>query len=208
MPFNPYDILGVAQGADKQHIIKAFRKQSLVFHPDRETGDAKKFQELNRAYEILTNSEAFSKWQASDDAEDLHIDDEQHQLPPGCSPRPSASYRKNFQTLITIFKRSPLHEASQEKKEKAFQGLSELSKEWLKEDYYKDVIKLPNGERTYADIFELVSYKTICADMPKPIKTSFFQEKLSQKKVFSILLTFLQGTYYGDNMYLVKMLIK
>ena len=40
--------------------------------------------------------------------------------------------------------------------------------------------------------------------MPKPIKTSFFQEKLSQKKVFSILLTFLQGTYYGDNLERIK----
>jgi DnaJ-class molecular chaperone len=48
-----YDILGVPQNSTQDQIKKQYRKLSLEFHPDRPTGNATKFKEINEAYENL-----------------------------------------------------------------------------------------------------------------------------------------------------------
>jgi DnaJ-class molecular chaperone len=53
---DPYEILGVAKGANAAAIKGAFRKQAKKLHPDANKQDPKaasKFAELNAAYEIL-----------------------------------------------------------------------------------------------------------------------------------------------------------
>jgi DnaJ-class molecular chaperone len=53
---NPYDVLGVAKGADQAEIKRAFRRLAKKLHPDANKGDPKaaaRFAELNSAYEIL-----------------------------------------------------------------------------------------------------------------------------------------------------------
>ena len=40
---NYYDILGIDSKATPDDIKKAFRKLSLIYHPDRDTGDNEKF---------------------------------------------------------------------------------------------------------------------------------------------------------------------
>jgi DnaJ-class molecular chaperone len=53
---DPYEVLGVAKGADAAAIKSAFRKQAKKLHPDANKQDPKaasKFAELNAAYEIL-----------------------------------------------------------------------------------------------------------------------------------------------------------
>ncbi len=53
---DPYDVLGVAKGADQAEIKKAFRRLAKKMHPDANKGDPKaatRFAELNTAYEIL-----------------------------------------------------------------------------------------------------------------------------------------------------------
>ena len=53
---DPYEVLGVAKGADAAAIKSAFRKQAKKLHPDANRQDPKaasKFAELNAAYEIL-----------------------------------------------------------------------------------------------------------------------------------------------------------
>lgn len=55
-----YEILGVDKSADAETIKKAYRKQAMQFHPDRNPGDKaaeEKFKEAAEAYEILSNSE-------------------------------------------------------------------------------------------------------------------------------------------------------
>uniref|UniRef100_A0A6C0ASI7 J domain-containing protein n=1 Tax=viral metagenome TaxID=1070528 RepID=A0A6C0ASI7_9ZZZZ len=56
---NFYEILGVANDASESEIKKAYRTLSLKFHPDRNMDDAetakKKFQEINEAYEHLSD---------------------------------------------------------------------------------------------------------------------------------------------------------
>ncbi len=52
-----YEVLGVAKGADQTEIKKAFRKQAMVWHPDRnKSSEAEdKFKELNEANEVLSD---------------------------------------------------------------------------------------------------------------------------------------------------------
>jgi DnaJ-class molecular chaperone len=50
-----YSILGVNRSASADEIKSAYRKLAMKYHPDR-GGDAKKFQEINEAYEILSDS--------------------------------------------------------------------------------------------------------------------------------------------------------
>jgi curved DNA-binding protein CbpA len=51
-----YEVLGVARHADTETIKKAYRKLSMLYHPDRNPGDAHaetQFKEAAKAYEVL-----------------------------------------------------------------------------------------------------------------------------------------------------------
>lgn len=60
-----YEILGVTKNATKDEIKKAYRKQALKFHPDKNPGDKSaedKFKEAAEAYEVLSSDEKRSKY--------------------------------------------------------------------------------------------------------------------------------------------------
>jgi len=57
MKKNFYNILGINNDANDNHIKNAFRKLSLQFHPDRVGGDVDKFKEINEAYQVLSDSD-------------------------------------------------------------------------------------------------------------------------------------------------------
>lgn len=48
-----YEVLGVNKDASADEIKKAFRRQAVQHHPDKEGGDEAKFKEINEAYEVL-----------------------------------------------------------------------------------------------------------------------------------------------------------
>ncbi|MDR1027445.1 MAG: DnaJ domain-containing protein [Rickettsiales bacterium] len=53
---NPYEVLGVAKGADDAAIKAAYRKLVLKYHPDKNHGDKaaeESFKEVSNAYDIL-----------------------------------------------------------------------------------------------------------------------------------------------------------
>ncbi len=50
-----YQILGIDKKASKDDIKKAFRNLAHKYHPDKKTGDAEKFKEINEAYTILSD---------------------------------------------------------------------------------------------------------------------------------------------------------
>ena len=52
-----YKLLGVQKGANEDEIKRAYRKLAQEHHPDRPTGNEKKFKEINEAYQVLSNKE-------------------------------------------------------------------------------------------------------------------------------------------------------
>lgn len=57
-----YSTLGVSRSATEDDIKKAFRKLAHKYHPDKGTGDEKKFKEINEAYQVLSNKEKRARY--------------------------------------------------------------------------------------------------------------------------------------------------
>lgn len=52
-----YKILGVEPSAALEEITKSYRKLAMKYHPDRKDGNQGKFLEVQRAYEVLRDTE-------------------------------------------------------------------------------------------------------------------------------------------------------
>ena len=61
--WDPFEILQIDPGSSTKDIKKAYHKLSLIYHPDKDTGDEKRFLMITKAYAALTDDEARKNWE-------------------------------------------------------------------------------------------------------------------------------------------------
>lgn len=59
-----YKVLGLEKNASNEDIKRAYRRLAHQYHPDRPGGDEKRFKEINEAYQVLSNQEKRSQYDA------------------------------------------------------------------------------------------------------------------------------------------------
>ncbi|GAB5590113.1 hypothetical protein Unana1_05013 [Umbelopsis nana] len=52
---SPFQILGISESSSKQQIKQRYYELCKQFHPDAAGGNTAQFQEINRAYQIVSN---------------------------------------------------------------------------------------------------------------------------------------------------------
>lgn len=60
---DPYQVLGISHDASPEEIKKAYRRKAKEYHPDLHPNDpaaARKMNEVNEAYDMLTNPEKYA----------------------------------------------------------------------------------------------------------------------------------------------------
>jgi curved DNA-binding protein len=96
-PKGYYSLLGIHPSATASEIKKAYRRLSLITHPDRKPNDPKaqtKFQALNEAHDVLSNPEKRRAYDMNISEEEVNIEDifemfkaTSFMMPPGMMPR-------------------------------------------------------------------------------------------------------------------------
>lgn len=59
-----YNILGIEKGSSRDEVKKAFRKLAAKYHPDKKTGDEKKYKEITEAYAVLGDEKKKAEYDA------------------------------------------------------------------------------------------------------------------------------------------------
>ena len=75
----PYEVLGVSRDASDEDIKKAYRRQAVMHHPDKNQGSQEatvKFQQISAAYAILSCAEKRSRYDMTGSLDEDGIDAE------------------------------------------------------------------------------------------------------------------------------------
>ena len=122
---NPYEVLGVPQGADEETIKKAYKELVKKYHPDKYANNPladlaeEKLKEINEAYNMLTNNKGGS-YQSSQSRQSSYS---------GSDP--------SFANIRQLIQSGRITEAEQ-----ILDGMQQRSAEW---NYLKGIIAIQRG---------------------------------------------------------------
>lgn len=94
---NPYEILGLREGAGMDEIKRAYRKKAKEFHPDLHPDDPmanEKMQQINEAYDMLCNPEKYQPKQNPYGSYQQQGYDSQRREWRGYNPNQNGQYRR------------------------------------------------------------------------------------------------------------------
>lgn len=77
---DPYQVLGVSHNASEDEIRQAYRRLAKKYHPDLNPGDAQaaqKMNEVNEAYDLLKNPQAYQQQRAQQQARQAYQQQQQ-----------------------------------------------------------------------------------------------------------------------------------
>lgn len=135
-----YSILGISKSASQDEIKKAYRKLAAIHHPDR-GGDTAKFQEIQAAYDVLSNPQKKSEY---DNPPQQHFNNF-NGVPPGFEDIFSNMFGGDFSN---IFGRHQHRQHNVKNKTLTFSTQITLEDAYTGKDVLTS-IKLPSGkERT------------------------------------------------------------
>lgn len=198
--------MGINPKAKIEDIKSAYKERALRWHPDKHLENKKEYEEkmkeLNKAYNILTNPEELKKWEiSSNQNEEKSSEEEDITSLSTNTERPSAAYQRFFTVLEKSFQQSPLKKIPDEKRQAIFSGIPTLMKDKkIIGDYYQKLYIAEGNGVEFKDIFQLIAHKTNSFSTNPLLPASFFKETLNPGKATDILLNFLQGKYYGENL--------
>lgn len=199
--FDPYVVLGLEKRAQLADIKKAYHKLALENHPDKlghsdaatQALAAEKTKMITQAYKILTDAKERQEWEDSQNClvtEHLQIST----TPEGLS----ASYKRYFENAKKIFQTSPLQRLTKADLDKTFTELKLFGTE------YHHLYRVNEDSVEYSDIYRYITHLENVSTQRTPLETHFFTGHLNPTKAIDLLLGFLQGKYYGQNLKLIQ----
>ena len=205
-----YSRLGVSKDANAEEIKKAYRKMSVLFHPDKVRQDGgdeaaieeatRHFTELQQGYETLSDPKKRAEYDSGANGErktDSLI------VPPGLE-RPSAHWKKTREALTEVFISEGLTPITSEQQQKMINKNNPANSPHFTKSYYQNLYCLTQtnaeGEDLddyYADVFALIKEKAMRShsafDLPE-----FLTKRITPETALETLQGFLKGKYYGE----------
>jgi DnaJ domain len=202
-----YKILGITDGADNVTINRAHRKLSLKYHPDKNPGDAlakDKFIELQEAYEILIDPVKLEEYRQARITALQFLP-----LPPGMD-RTSYAWRLGIEGLKAFYADNPAEIINPGELAECLKQANPLNNRHFSANYYKNLYVLTtdtaNGKTEdlqCSDIYFFIQTKQRAFGSSE-VACDFLTQPITREIVCKILLHFLKGQYFGDNLIQIK----
>ncbi|MDP1574675.1 MAG: J domain-containing protein [Coxiellaceae bacterium] len=210
--FDPYAILSVHKNAKSEEIREAYHSLVLANHPDKvgrhdpalQNQGIEKIKLIIRAYKILTDKDERQKWE-KESTDFQNANSTHYPQITTTSERFSVRYKKYFELMETVFQKSPRERLTKTDLQEAFSELDDLSKhESFGREYYRRLYISKDDGVEYYDIYQFIAHLEKGQTQALSLDVDFFDDELSPEKAIDLLLGFLHGEYYGENLQSIK----
>ena len=208
---DPYKILGVTKDTSTAKIKQAYYALMKKNHPDKvDKTDQNREQEASKnaaliiwAYEILSNNEKRNKWDATHDVDEENATDKLNLTTE--TKRLSASYEAYFQLANFLFQVQPLTVISEKEKNQVFVEMKDLyDSKIFGERRYQYLYYDYEAKLHFSNVYQFVNYMAKKDPQPTKLSNNFLSESLNPHEAINLLLFFLEGKLYGENLHTIQ----